>query len=206
MTINEINSFLLSTLARNTRFGCDIKAIQKRYQVLSIIYINFSIAFLITGYETAIAIIGKPPFPFVLTLMYAPLFFLSFLFIHKQKFEHAALVLMLYMHLIDGAVAYIGKGPMTGLTGLMVIVSSVFFITSSKKVRTLDTIICIIQAFWEGWLTFQAFEVTLTEDQAYHIFSYVIGTLFLIASTIISCNIQKTIETNLWQMIISIKL
>jgi len=89
---------------------------------------------------------------------------------------------------------------MVALYAIMLFPHLTFFISSSKRVRNLNFLLCALQAVHHTYKIKQIFNAGLTEDQSAQINTLLLVSYVYIVSICVGCVVEKTVETSLWRM------
>lgn len=196
--IDSLNWYLLSRFAQNIRVGQDIKSLLKRYQLLSVIYINICISLVALTWNIGSFFLPLPLLAANLSIL--PLMFVSFVFLRHGNHDAAVISVLSYFHL---AILTIGKFSNAALTGLCITIvcpSCSFLLTSSRKIHLINFCFCIIQHFSLLLDVSHTFRSNFTMEQTAEIIQLQLASLLAIGLLASFSYIQKYIETNLWQL------
>jgi len=114
--------------------------------------------------------------------------------------DGAAMVLFPYMHAINFSASYYRDYHMSAALAIMVFTHFSFFLAVPSKFRIISGFFCAAEFTYYILKILKLFEVTLTSEQTYQIFSFVAAATACYGALWVGCIIQKSIETNLWQM------
>ena len=196
----SINSYVLSIFARNTRFGSDVSSFVKRHQILSVIYINFAFLLIVCGFDfvagVMLGISGSGTFttfavPFVIGIIFS---------VHYNFADGAALLMVVYMNGMNTYGTTLVNVPMVAFYALILYPNFIFFTTSNSKIHHLNNVLVFSNLIFSGSKVLDIFKLTLTEEQHTQVTTFIVTGGVSITSIIICCYIQKSIETNLWEL------
>jgi len=196
----SINTFLLSIFAKDIKFASDVKSYLLRYQILSLIYVNLALSFVIIGYDLLALLVLKFPDAGFFTLVGTPYVVAITYLMRKGKHEAAAIVMIPYMHTINfSASSYCGY-HLSSIFALMVFTPFSFFLRLPQRVRNLSLIVGMLEFYYYVARASEIFEVTLTVEQSKQILTLIAAGVACHGALCLGCVIQKAVEENIWQL------
>ena len=196
----SFNTRILSIVLSNVRFGSDIESMLKRYQSLSIIYINLSLFGIICGYELTSWLKQTHSESGLLTVVFLPITFLSLILLRRENYEASATLVVISMQLSNFYDAHIQGNHLATLFGLMIAPNFCFFISSSWKIKILNMFLTMCQFLHHTYYIQKIFMTTFDEEQSRQISTLHSAVLTCLISLCVITSIQKSIEMNLWKM------
>lgn len=196
----SVNSVLLSTFAKDIKFGTDVKSYLLRYQILSLIYVNLALSIVIIGYDLLALLVLKFPDAGFFTLVGTPYVVAITYLLRTGRHELAAVVMIPYMHTINfSASSYCGY-HLSSIFALMVFTHFSFFLRLPTKVRNLSLIVGMFEFCYYVAKSYAIFEVTLTEEQSKQILTLIAAGVACHGALCLGCVVQKAVEENIWQL------
>jgi len=197
--MQAINANLLRLFTRNEKVGQDVNSFLKRYQALSIIYVN-ALMMLFIGIWTVLPFLGYSlPSCGQIFLTY-PMIALSLILLRRGQSESAAIVVLIYFHLNNIMMSNIFGMSIVSMWLTICCIPCSFLLTSSVKVLLINMCMCILENSLVALKISEIFEVTFTEEQALLIMQLkgrcLTATIFL---GLISFG-QKSIKTTVWKL------
>lgn len=196
---NSVNLFLLSLFAQTIRIGKDNEHYLRRYQIMSIIYINLCVALIVAIWNTA-AMLGVPLPCRIMNSTIIPLLITSFAFLKWGSQDKAAIIILGYFHLTIFVISKVSNGSLSGVAILLACPPFAFFLTSSKRLHLVNLIICALQYVNLVFDIRKLFKVTFTNDQAAAVFQMQASAFLSLCLTGCLSYFSKEIETNLWEI------
>jgi len=105
-----------------------------------------------------------------------------------------------YMHCLNFAAGSYAGRPMVALYALMLCPHFTFFISSSARLRNLNSVLCGLQIIHHTYKIKKVFEFGLSEEQNIQINSFLIVSYVIIVAICLGCAVEKTVEDSLWRM------
>lgn len=198
--MDSINSFLLSIFAKNQTFGRDVESFFRRYQILSLIYVNLAETGVFVVYNFIIWFFYDNPAPFMLLIVCLPFSLLSFLFIRLKKIEASVIMLLIVMHSSNFIGSYSTNSPMAALYAVLLYPHFTFSLSSSYKVHLLNAVLCGAMFLYSALKINDMFRVTLTDEQSLQISRLIAAGIICVSFTILVSFIQKAVEMNIWKL------
>jgi len=195
--VSSLNAFFLSIFARNIRFSNHIEAVRRRFQTLTLIYMNISLICLLGTFSVFIRLSfgsGNASLVFFYTV---PLFALTFFWICKAKLDVAALMLVLIFHISSKFASDFLELPFMSLTGIMLYPYILFSLTSSLKIFFLNVFLCLGQFFYNAAKVSLVFDDTISSEQRRQISSLMDDVLFIFISICFLSIFQKVTEAHI---------
>ena len=194
----SLNSFLLSKIVKKSGLGFGAQSLLRRYQALSIIYINF---FFIALFLWIFIDLYLHPLPHkILLLFITPSTFISLILLRQGKHDISAILLLSILHLDMFIISSYCHISLAAICVITVYPSISFFLTSSKRIHFLNMGLCVIQNLWHIAKIHEIFKVTFTDEQEAQILYLKLISLFGIGFMWMLFHLQKSIETKLWQV------
>lgn len=196
---NSFNLFLLSKFSQRVKGGQDIQSLLKRYQILSIIYLNICGSTIILFWNI-VDWLGYPLPCLTANLSVYPLVITSLYLLKQGHQSLAAMAVLAFFHLTILVLTKFANGALTGLCIAITCPACAFLITSSRKVQITNLILCFLQHFALMLDIQKDFNILYTEGQAAQIFQMQVASLLAVALVGTLSYISKAIETELWQL------
>lgn len=198
--MDSINSLLLSIFAKNQKFGRDVESFFRRYQILSLIYVNLAETGVFVVYNFIIWFFYDNPAPYALLIVCLPFSLLSFLFIRLKKIEASVIMLLIVMHSSNFIGSYSTNSPMPALYAVLLYPHFTFSLSSSFKVHFLNAVLCGAMFLYSALKINDMFRVTLTDEQSLQISMLIAAGIICVSFTILVSFIQKSVEMNIWKL------
>jgi len=198
--MDSINSFLLSFFAKNQTFGRDVESFFRRYQILSLIYVNLAETGVFVVYNFIAWYFYDNPNPYILLIACLPFSFLSFLCIRLRKIEASVIMLLIVMHGSNFIGSYNTNSPMPALYAVLLYPHFTFSLSSSFKIHLLNAGLCGAMFFYSARKINDMFRVTLTDEQSLQISRLIAAGVICVSFTILVSFIQKGVEMNIWKL------
>jgi len=198
--MDSVSTFVLSIFAKNDRFGTNIMSLRRRYQALSIIYVNFSVIILLTIFTAIYQFLMEIPNAYVIFVMTLPLLLLNIYWIRAKRLNCAVVTLILAFHISNKGVSDVLDLPIVSITAIILYPYFIFFGTSSIKVYIFNIVLCFGQFFYNIKKIMKIFEVTLEPEQSRQIISLNYMSFFLVTSICVASAFQKMMESNVWSI------
>ncbi len=198
--MEKLNSFLLSVFTSNQRWGNDVDSLHRRFQSLSLIYINLGLTLLIIAFNLVTVLFFNSPNFNLMYIICLPLSVISFYCLRKQKTDAAAFAILLEMNCANLIASYKMNCPLAGVYAVMIHPYCMFCMTSNIKLHILNGLICGCELYINSMKVLDIFETTVNQEQLREV-SSLIGTsgLFLFTAVFVSI-IQKKVEANIWNL------
>ncbi len=192
----SFSSHVLSIFAQNLRFGTDVNSCSRRYRILSMIYFNIVVFFILLFNDTFLwNFLGITNFTYTaIAGTFAPI---GLWLIRKGKDEEASLVLMIEMHVLDFCAGYITDKPVPALIALMVLPNTIFLLSTSVKFWVLNIFLVSCQYVYHSSCILSKFKVTFDEEQNIQILTGVLTSFCSLTVLCTQCLIQKSVEASL---------
>ena len=194
-----LNTSLLSTFAPGIRFGLDIKSMRRRFQALSIIYINLLVINGLISIGGLLFLLVKTKDPFQPLYSVLPLVITSLSFLRRGEIELAGIITIFYMFPVNFITSMFGEEPVIGLNALMVNPVTTFFMTSSLKVFITSCIITILMFCYYAHGLWIVYLTTFSEDHARQTLVLIVVAFIALFVIVASLLIQKVIESAVWE-------
>jgi len=189
-----MNSYPLNKFASNTKFRSDLKSSLLRFQSLSIIYVNFVIAFVVLGMEIVLRFSGKEYSPGMRRIISITIPLSLYLLRKGHRNLSAALILGSTSLLNHYASVHLNL-PLAALSAQAANPVFGFCLTDSKKLCLMNIISDIFQI---GRLQ-DMFQVTMTNEQYVQIYAHSFLSILIFVSLCLLFFIYKSIEIRLWE-------
>ncbi|MDR3668602.1 MAG: histidine kinase dimerization/phospho-acceptor domain-containing protein, partial [Ignavibacteriaceae bacterium] len=198
--MNSINTFLLSVFDRNGRYGQDISSLHRRYQNLSLIYVNLGFTSLVILFNSFNVVYDKDPNHIVTLLLCSALSFVSLALLKAKHPTASSFVILIEIHTANFITSHIFNCPLICLLGSVLYLCFVFSLTTSIYIHILNFVICLIEHYCDETLLFEVYSFTLTYDQKRQIevlFPTALSCVFVIGLIMI---FQKDVENDIWRI------
>ena len=196
----SLSAFLLSTFAKNTRFGSDIESIRLRYQALSVIYIDLSVGSVLIIFDSLTWTIIRLPSSFnssICTFLFTSV---ALVLLRHDKTNLSCIVSMVGMLSTNFAGSNFGGEPVVGAIGVLGCCVLNFFLAYSLEAYLVTTALSIVLLGVYLPKINDIFKLTLNDEQFKQgiILLITIVILFMVIS--VAFILQKSIEVNIWKI------
>jgi len=198
--MNSINTFLLSLITKNERYGQDVNSLHKRFQNLSLIYVNVGLTSLVAVFAllntVLVDILSSLPILFICL----SLSFLSFFFVKIKKPDASTIALLFEMHFSNitcGTMKY----PLIGLYGVLLYPFFLSPLTSSMHIHLLNLTLCMIEYCLNANHILKIFAMTLTTEQMKQFDMLIPLGVFCTLVFVAVLISQKFVETKVWKLV-----
>jgi len=198
--MNSINAFLLSLFTKEERYGQDVNSLRRRYQSLSIIYVNLGMTSLILMYSLIDLLFFDNPSQNMMVFVCVPLSMLSFFFLRMKKLTVSTTMLLMEMHASSLMTGIATNSPLILIYGIMMYPFFTFSLTSSLPLHLVNAGLCACEYIYNVKVLLKIFEVTFTDEQFRQIKMLVGGGLLCCMTAITISILQKSIESNIWKI------
>ena len=195
---SSLNTFFLSIFAKDVRFSNHIKSVRRRFQTLTLTYMNINLICLLAVFSLFIRFsfgLENAHLVFFYTL---PLFALTFFWISKTKLDLAAMTLVIVFHISSKFASDFLEMPFMSLTGIMLYPYILLSLTSSLKIFFLNVFLCMGQFFYNAAKVRLIFDdETISSEQSRQISSLLYYVLFIFTSICFLSIFQKVTEAHI---------
>ena len=194
-----ISNLLLSTFAKNLRFGTDIKSMHKRFQILSIIYVNLIHFGICATYELTSSFTTNT-FNYAVTLVTALTTIIVLCLLRQGHSESAIAATIAELLCINFYEGHVLRQPLSGIYGLMMVAGFAFCLSPSFKTQIIFFICASYECRHYISIIKEIFKVTLSADQEKQMNLLYAASYNCLLFICILCIVQKKIEAHIWQM------
>jgi len=126
---------------------------------------------------------------------------LSMALLYKGFYDHAGVIVLVYVHVVNTLTTHFFKAPMAGVFGTFCYLNLSYVITESSMIKGLNSMASFIELILHAKKVLEIFQVTLTEDQYIQVLSGMIAMFIAFAYlSAIGC-ILINIQESLWRMV-----
>lgn len=193
----SFNSFLLSTFASAEPFGSDLESVFKRFRILSNIYANLALLFIVTSYSIFSALFAQTSNNLLIPSVCIPSICISLYLLRRRHYALSSLFLLLTMSAGNFTTNYNVNAPVAALCSVILLPHFIFYSTSSEAVQIINLFLCIGLSIYNSIEVKRIFQVTLDDEQAMQVNLLVLSSFLTLVTTCLFCIFQKSVEKNI---------
>ena len=197
----SLNTFLLSTFAKNTRFGPDIQSMRLRYQTLSVIYIDLGISLILIIFDFVLWIALRLPTAFYASICFGLCSTIALILLRQDKAHLSCIMSMIAMITTNFIGSGFGKEPIVGIGGVLGCSVVNFFLAYSPQVYTASTgilLVLLVGVYVPG--VNDIFQLTFSDEQSKQIIILLVTMSLVFIYVSAAFTLQKSVEINIWKI------
>jgi len=198
--MDSFNNSLLSFITKNETYGQDVKSLRKRYQNLSLIYINLIFTVFLVFFNLVSELFSISTNNSTVLMACLPLSLLSFFFLRIGKVTLSLIMIILDLHAANIVVSYTTNRPLLAIFGVLIYPFMVFALTPDFRIHWLNIVLCFLEFTFDSIQSLKIFEVTMNDDQKEQIISVILGSFCCCTIAVGISVFQKRIETHIWNL------
>jgi len=199
----SLNSFLLSKFANHklpTSGRGNYLAIH--YQVLSILYLNLALNFLVVLYEVGSWIVhhisGGNSLPIFICMMGTAC---SVSMVKMGHYDVAGVIILVYVHIVNSMTTHLMNFPMAGIFGTFCYINLTPLLVKSDWIIVLNSLVSAGELILHVKKLLEIFQVTLTDEQFIQMSNGSVSIFVAYAYLSGLALIQKMIQASLWNIV-----
>ena len=196
----SFSALLLSTFAKNTRFGSDIESIRLRFQALSVIYIDLSVCVVLIIFDFLTWATVRLPSAFNSSLCFYLCMSIALPLLRQNKINLACIMSIIALLATNYVGSNFGGEPVIGFTGLLACSVLNFFLAYSVAVYIVTTALSIAMLGWYVQKIHTIFQITISDEQSKQVIILLVTMCVLFITISAAFTLQKSIEINIWKI------
>ena len=198
--MNFVNTFLLSIVTKNERYGQGVDSLYKRYQFLSLIYVNILLTILMFLFNVTTELFFNNPCFHLMNLVVFSFSIASFVCLRLKAQKAATIIIVIWLHSTQFICTYNMNLPLVGIFAQLMYPFFIFIISSSIQVHFLNTVLCVHSYYLNSRRFLKIFEITLVDEQFRQVCSLIPTGIFCCFITMGVLTLQKVAEAEIWQL------
>jgi len=198
--MDSFNNLLLSLLTKNERYGQDVNSLRRRYQNLSLIYMNIIFTIVLALFTFIFQIFSLSPNNLALLTICFPISLFSLYSLRIGKPNLSLHIFLMQIHIANLLRSYVTNRPLTSMYMVLVFPFLVFALTPNFKIIWMNIVLCILEFIFHSYFILKKFQVPISYVQYEEIISVIWGSLGCCIMIIAVSFVQKKIEISIWNI------
>ena len=195
-----LTSLIFSTFTQNYTFKLDPKSIRQRYQISSLIVANCVFLVVTPTYEVITMLYSGQKNNYVLLLLTLTLIGASFEVLRRGNNRLAAGLTMLFAHICTFVASHHQQAYLVGIHAITLFPLYSLMLGLSVKYILVNSFLCFLHLFFYLYKTYRIFQMTLTDEQSFQLYSFAVLSSVLILQSVGICVLKAFINEHLWDL------